>query len=610
MHSLAYKIAWPTHWRLPHASTLVLLVLLRVGLLVYLLLSRDEVSSRWIGRAALLDLVLVCWLLQAWWLTRAWHIAWMVGLVAVLGTGGLLWATGFIGLAVAVFGMACMAVGVALSLAAIRAALTPGIAILGVARTLIDEALRMKTALGFIFALMLLIPILPALFDDQDLLSHRIQTFLRMSLSGAALMMSLMTLFLACASLCNDFRHRQILLTLTKPISRIEYLLGKWLGIALLNLILVSVVGGGIYVFARVLEKQTAVSTADRDAVRQRVLTARVAVPAAAPVGLDMTKLFEARLALLRAENPDNPVYQGELAPEVRRAIQQAILTQWHTIQPRDFEVYLFTGLNQAKLHGESIQLRLRPQSLSRPPDQRVHLILAVNDRPFGAFTLADGIAHVIDLPVSVIRPDGSVEIRIANINAANPNLTYPSSVSFSPGRGLQVLYQAGGFAPNLIRAMAVIWVRLAYLAMLGLAAATFLSFPVACLLSLLVYFTASASGFLIESMQHYTALPSQDLTWSDHVVATWNDFFDQISSENGFWEAIKIPVRVVGHTFVALTPSFSQYNPVPPLADGLLVESRMLGRALLNVGLLWTSCCALVGWLIFRRRELASITA
>ena len=157
--NLGYKKIWPTPWRLPQVSTLLALVLLRVGVLVYLLLGRDEISSRWIGRGALLDLVLTCWLAQAWWLTRAWHLGWLAGLAGVLCAGGLLWGLGFNGLAVAVFGMACMALGVALSLAGIRAVLTPGIAVLGVARTLIDEALRMKTALGFILGLMLLITV-------------------------------------------------------------------------------------------------------------------------------------------------------------------------------------------------------------------------------------------------------------------------------------------------------------------------------------------------------------------------------------------------------------------------------------------------------------------
>ena len=46
-----------------------------------------------------------------------------------------------------------------------------------------------------------------------------------------------MTLFLSCATVAFEIRERQIWQLMTKPVHRINYLLGKWVGVATLNVI-------------------------------------------------------------------------------------------------------------------------------------------------------------------------------------------------------------------------------------------------------------------------------------------------------------------------------------------------------------------------------------
>ena len=46
-----------------------------------------------------------------------------------------------------------------------------------------------------------------------------------------------------------EIATRQIHMTLTKPLGRVQYLLGKWLGIVLLNAVLLVVAGIATYGF-------------------------------------------------------------------------------------------------------------------------------------------------------------------------------------------------------------------------------------------------------------------------------------------------------------------------------------------------------------------------
>ena len=62
---------------------------------------------------------------------------------------------------------------------------------------------------------------------------------------------------------------------MTKPISRGQYLLGKWVGIVLLNALLVAIAGGGVWTFARVLQTGKERNPLDRIEVNDHLLVAR-----------------------------------------------------------------------------------------------------------------------------------------------------------------------------------------------------------------------------------------------------------------------------------------------------------------------------------------------
>lgn len=549
-----------------------------------------------------------CWREQRWVRVVSWMIAGAWGLVLLYLTSGL---NGF---TIAGLGSWGTAVVFFVGLWLIRRLLSPGYPVLGVARTLVDEAIRMKIALIFIALLVMVVPVLFVVMDPQQRLEYRIQMFLAWSLTSVSLLLSLITIFLACGTICTEVSQRQIFLTLSKPVSRAQYLLGKWLGILLINALLLSVASGGIYLFAKLLQQQDARDDADRVAVDFHLMVARLSTRPHPAQGMDLNTKFEERREQLAKEDPVR-FAAHKLLPKDRQEIEKAIVRKWYTVAPRGTERYLFTGLDRAKQFskfGQTIQLRFKPQGSRSAPDGKARLAFHLNGRPWPTtpdglhipIEVSDGDFHVINLPVAAIDHAGNLEVAISNVNLP----TWPVSISFPPSDGLEVLYQVGEFEPNFVRTLVIVYIRLAFLAVLGLMAGTFLGFPVACLLSLLVYTIGSASSFLSEALTYYAVSPTEDVPGWQMITSFISYWFTTLISGE-VWNAIKMLIKLAGEFIVTVLPSFSDFDPVPLVCDGRLVSQKMIVSAILKVGLLWTGICALVALLVFRSRELARVT-
>lgn len=564
------------------------------------------------GAAALL------WVLWGLWRWRTTRWVSRVGLLAAFSAGCLFCGATFSaggrgGAAIATTGIWAMTVGFVGGVWALRQCFAGPWAWSAVARTLVDEAVRMKLALVFIVLVVLLVPVLPFLLDVDERLHYRVRFFLTWALTGSTLLLSLMTIFLSCATISGDLKGRQVFMTLTKPMSRGSYLFGKWLGVIAINLLLVAITGIGIGAFVRILAQSgTAQDADDQAALMSEVLVARVAADPEFPPNFDFEALYAERLAQLRADFPDDPTYE-QVTPATERIIRAAVIARWHTIGPGMTQGYRFTGLKPAAERAEAggmrhVQLRLKPTATQSPADGKVRLAFRINERTETSLvmTLPNDIYSIVQVPVEYIDADGAMLVEVGNV--ADPRQPSTGSVGFSRAEGLQVLYEVGDFTPNLVRALLMLWVRLVFLAMLGVAAATFLDFPVAALLCLMVFAGAIASGFFTQSLHDFGARANEDLPVWRQVLGDFQ-LMGMRWSEGRRLEAVKIPVRMVGEVFILLVPSFARFNPVPLIADGLLVSWGATLRALGWIGIGWTGVAGAVAWVVFRNRELARVT-
>jgi len=501
----------------------------------------------------------------------------------------------------------------------------------GLARITIDEAVRMKLPVVLIGGVMILLPALALFRDPKEKLQYHMQSYLNWSLIVIGIVFSLVTILLACWTVTNDVKQKQIFMTASKPISRFQYLVGRWLGIGLLNLTLVLIAGAGVYVFHEVVKTGPALNerpgkpskyNVDRLNMHNEVLTARRTIRPA-PRNMDVLKaIFDKRLKALRIENPDK---WGKMEDPVENLpaqgfvdIQTHVKKTWHTVSPGNARTYVFKNLQRAKRFDKYVVLRYKPQVAKTPEDQLLRLRFIIhNGRDLRSLKVPANQVSLLKIPVWAIDPDThELAIRIEN-HTIQPKVSVQEgqfivhrmgfTVSFDPGKGLELLYRVDNFAPNFIRSIMLIWIQLLFVSMFGLMAGTFLGFPVAALLSLVVFVTYMSS-FIHTSLQSYEVLDIHDLSyWAiarDSLSTLWNRI-----TELEFFAAFRAVLRIIGHLFMLVTPSFSEFQPAPLLSEGRVVPWPMVGRAYLQLGVAWTGVVAVLAWLIFRKRELARIT-
>ena len=522
-------------------------------------------------------------------------------------------AAGWSQLTWAIVAMYTLAAGFAIGLAVLRFILSPGIAALGIARTLIDEAIRMKVAVVFIVALLLFVPILPIIMDAEDFLQYRIQGFLTWSLTLTGFLLGTMTIFLSVMTVSSEVRSKRIFLTMTKPVGAGTYLFGKWLGMALLNALLVAIFGGGIYFFTMNLADQATSMSANnpqRIAVEERVMLARQAINPILPTQVTWQQVVEDRIAQLRT---DNPGMYGTIDAKTRANILQDLHRDWYRLGPRMSRGYRFTGLLPAKETDQTVQLRMTPRIGGETQDGKIQLAMRANGRMVeDVQRMSDRTTHVINISTALIDDQGMLILEVANpsIPVGNPPRGFVDqpTISFDTDDGIQMLYRVGGFTPNLVRSLIILWLATLFLAMVGLTTGTYLNFPAASVFCMMVFIAAVGSGFIAESFEFYAGNPPRDATMWQTMMWYPTTVYEKWSAGE-VWEGIKIIIRLIGRGFMLMVPDFAIYNPVPMINDGLLVSWRLVGEAALYVGVIATGIVGIIGYVIFRGKEMAQVT-
>ncbi|MEM1211878.1 MAG: ABC transporter permease [Planctomycetota bacterium] len=304
-------------------------------------------------------LAMFAWAWLIFGVIRWWDIPWVatVGrlLITLKAAGVLVWffnTLGWAGAEVGVIATTLMLIATVAGLKLLRFALRLGHPVIGIAGTLIDEAVRMKLVHIFLGTVFVGLPLLTLSHGNESRLAYSVQTFLSWSTLLIGLSLSLMTILLGARSISSEFDQKQVFFTLTKPVARWHYLVGKLLGLILLNTVLLTVAGGGIYGFAQYMRTLDALDALDELAVNDQTLAARQTV---SPQPVDdelLVTLLNRRVEALRNENPQRYGNPGEpltnVSPNDIREIQSRVLANWSAIAPGQRKTFRFSGLEEA----------------------------------------------------------------------------------------------------------------------------------------------------------------------------------------------------------------------------------------------------------------------
>lgn len=577
-----------------------------------------EVAARGISPMVGGVLQMTASIIAVWWMYRIFKAAPQyrfaaTALVGVLASAAVVlfaWRREWFGIAYGVSGITVMACGFLLGLSAVRRLLAASTPVTAVARTMLDEAIRMRVGLVLLVLLLVSLPLLPLLLDPTERLEYRLQFLISWALGGSGFILGLLTVLLACGSICGDIDSNRIHMTLTKPVTRGEFLLGKWLGITVLNVLLVALCSAGVYTCVQILARSPA-DASDREAIHSRVLTARKSVLPRHPRGADFERDLEREITRIREQNPD--FFLSANGDFQRGRIRHELIWQWHTITPDRQGEYVFDGLQRAKQAGKTFQLQLKPFADNVTIDRAdVSFAIWLNDRPFPvgrggqhlSYTLASRTLHTITLPTSEIDEQGSLRLRIANRNAVPPGEKVATSINFSPGQGLQVLYSVGSFESNYLRNVVEMWLKLVTIAAIGVAVATGLGFPVASLLGLMMFIAAIGSGYLGGAVDYYTGLDAGDATVTA-MLRLRTGVFRNFVGQGEYWEAAKVVMAVFGDTFLSLVPSFARFDGVTRVATGMQIDLPNVAECAARLGIFGPAVLGFIGWIIFERRDL-----
>jgi hypothetical protein len=188
--------------------------------------------------------------------------------------------------------------------------------------------------------------------------------------------------------------------------------------------------------------------------------------------------------------------------------------------------------------------------------------------------------AMTLSIPPSAIDDNGRLELRVTNGDELT-RVANPATFALA-GDGFSVYYAVGSYHLNFFRVVLVLWLKLAFLAMVAVAASTFLSFPVAAMISFGVLLIAEGASFVWEALNYYDAEVDGKIVISRFIV------------------------RIVSLPIAWTFKHYSDITPIQSLANGQIVSWEVLAWSAVLLGGVSAVLYAL-GVVIFRRRELAT---
>jgi hypothetical protein len=403
-----------------------------------------------------------------------------------------------------------------------------------------------------------------------------------------------LTIFLS-RSLADELVQRQILLVMTKPVPRWQYVLGKWVGMSILNTVLLSGAGLAVYGMVHYI-KYTHPPIDDRydeASLENEVLVARHALKCRPPYS-NFTRSAELEFE----RNVEEGLYDN--LPIFNPAEEKARLAKkyeakWRVVGPSEMRVFEFANVLCDRSPDNRIQISYKTDVSQFPQDEIFRALWQVGDPTKGTPVYSAAIRHVvgryhtIDIPADAVAPDHTLTVYFHNENPFPGEPQYNNVIEFRKASEVEVLFVVGSFEWNLVRLLVLMLCKLMFLAAVALLMTTVFSFPVACLVSFTVYVLAGAQSFITDALDFSS-----------------DDFSAMFSSLKEF------ALQMMTHIYTALQwviPDFARYDAVETFVNGRNVSLVWVLQALFWLVLIKTAVVLGLAILLFHRREVAEVS-
>ena len=421
---------------------------------------------------------------------------------------------------------------------------------------------------------------LPLLIKDDGTAQGMVQILLTYTLSTTAALLGFATLWLSCGTLARDVEECQMQMVAVKPIARWQIWLGKWLGLLSLNAVLLALAGASIFILLQ--WRAHRLSPDQQRVLREDIFVSRAS---AREPPRDFSAEVERNMKLVVKDHPTLTDYD---LSEIRKQITERFkshytdLGPFRTMRPIDIDLHTLKD----RLRDARLQLRIKFQTANANPETQYTTMWRVGPPnstrqvEFAETFPADSFQE-FTLPPNLLDDQGHLWIEVGNPNEVN--LTFPME------EGIELLYPESTFGVNFIRGLVVVFCWLALLSSIGLASASFLSFPVAAFVSLAVLLIGLSSGTVATVVEQGT------------IVG-----YD--ASKGGYGHTVidfvVVPIFQAVLKILNLVQSFS---PIDSLSSGRSIRWGQLGLAVVQIVVLLGGFFCVAGILLFTRRELAT---
>ena len=444
-----------------------------------------------------------------------------------------------------------------------------------VARNTLAQALRMKIAAVVVLLMLILLPLMSMVMDGDGTLLGKLQTFTSYGLGLISLLLCILTIAISTFTLSNDIKRKHIFLVITKPICRWELVLGKLVAVVLLNIILLSIFSGVLYACTLLIPRMAGGTEIDRMRAQAEFFTSRVGIKAAIDKDL-LSDRAQSRYDELEKSGqiPEEMSYGRVIGELFGQEIMKAKKVDPGEVKEWDFENVWVKNPDDPNA---ILFVRCQYQVTATPPDEKVFGMWRIGDlrqlrggtkleTPIYNIERAGAIrvAQEFAIPANAIADDGYLGIAFFN----NPSLNQTTIIP----EDLEVLYRTGGFGDNFIRAVLMILVRLIFLAILGISLTTWLSFPVAILVCVSIFFVGLTNGFILDAINSLGATAGIIYSLSIKPLLWLLPQFDGDYNPNGYI----VDGRTIRWTFLATTAIVTLFvKGLLMLFAGMLIFSR-----------------------------------
>ena len=449
-----------------------------------------------------------------------------------------------------------------------------------VAKNTIAQAVRMKVVAVIIVLLLLLLPLMSRIMVGDNTLHGKLQTFISYGLSLTSLLLCILTIIISCYTLTSDLKSKEIFLVVTKPVRRFQIVCGKLLGVIIIDIFLLAVFSGIIYALTLAIPRMTEAEAVESVKIQREFFTARDGIKD--PINKnEVERMVATAYANLEKSNELPPAMsEGRILAQLR---EQA-LAAMQLVGVGETRAWEFDDLRLLN-SDETFFVRYKYEVAQDTADMKVRGVWRIGDFRQARYgpdqwqteiyevERADviGTFHEFEIPADAIAGDGKLMLGFYNPRINN--------VTVMP-QEVEVLYRAGTFGANYLRVTALIMARLIFLAALGISLSTWLSFPVAILICIVVFCVGIVSGFVNESLG---------------VLSTSMQMFYNFTVRPILW----------------FFPRFDgDFNPTHFMVEGKLLSIPFLIKSVAVLVGVKAVVMTLFGILIFSNREIAKPTA